>query len=67
MALHLREKNMVRSDGVKLFKSWSDEYMIRKVNSDDAPYSSAWDVESSTDTYVETDIPLYDSEEGISE
>ena len=58
--LHERVPYTVRQDGVQLVRTWSDEFMIRKIGAPDgsAPYSEAIDVESCPDRYYETDIPL---------
>ncbi|MBR5298528.1 MAG: hypothetical protein IKU29_11785 [Parabacteroides sp.] len=51
----VREFYLTRSDGVKLFKTYSDSNKkIKKVGTDDK-YIVAIDVESANWTYVETD------------
>lgn len=53
-----------RKDGVKLYKTYSDEnYKIQKVGTEEI-YDEAIDVENSTFEYVETDIKI---EEDITE
>ena len=50
-----REFYKERNDGVKLYKTYSDEnYRIRKVGTDEI-YDEAIDVESSNYEYIETD------------
>lgn len=47
-----------RTDGVNLYRTYSDEkLMIKKVGTDEI-YSDAVDVESAPYSYVETDIPI---------
>lgn len=49
---------MTRSDGVNLYRTYSDKsMMIQKVGTDEI-YSEAIDVENSGFTYTETDIPI---------
>lgn len=49
-----REFYRTRKDGVKLYKTYSDEgYYIRKVGTEEA-YSAAIDVEDAPYTYEET-------------
>ena len=50
-----REFYKERNDGVKLYKTYSDEnYRIQKVGTDEI-YDKAIDVESSNYEYIETD------------
>lgn len=50
-----REFYKERNDGVKLYKTYSDEnYRIQKVGTDEI-YDEAIDVESSNYEYIETD------------
>ena len=52
------ELYMTRSDGVNLYRTYSDaDLMIQKVGTDET-YSEAIDVENSGFTYTETDIPI---------
>ena len=49
---------MTRSDGVTLYRTYSDAYvMIQKYGTEET-YSEAIDVENSGFTYTETDIPI---------
>lgn len=51
---------MMRSDGVNLYRTYSDNsMMIQKEGTDDV-YDEAIDVENSGNTYTETDIPIED-------
>lgn len=51
----VKEYYETRTDGVKLFKSYSNEgFFIRKVGTDEV-YSEAIDVENAPYTYEETD------------
>ena len=47
-----------REDGIKLYRTCSDEYMIQKIGTEEPPYAEAIDVEVSGYTYAETDIPI---------
>ena len=60
--LHIREFYKTRQDGVCLYRTYSDEYMIQKVGTEEV-YSEAIDVEASADEYFETDIPLAPDEQ----
>ena len=52
-----------REDGVKLFRSYSDQGVhIRKLGTTQT-YSEAIDVETAPYKYVETDIPIEDVQE----
>ena len=58
-----REFYKERNDGVKLYKTYSDEnYRIRKVGTDEI-YDEAIDVESSNYEYIETDEKIKEIEE----
>ena len=49
---------MTRSDGVNLYRTYSDaERLIQKDGTDEL-YTEAIDVENSGFTYTETDIPI---------
>lgn len=47
-----------RSDGVKLYRTYSDRNMMIQKDGTDEIYSEAIDVENSGFTYTETDIPI---------
>lgn len=52
-----------RDDGVRLYRTCSDNMMmIRKDGTDDL-YEEAVDTENSSNRYIETDIPIEDREE----
>lgn len=54
----VREFHSIRSDGVFLFRTYSDRgVQIRKVGTDEI-YDEAIDVESAPYTYEETNIPI---------
>lgn len=56
----IRTEESIRSDGVKLIRTYSDEgYQIVQVDTG-AVYSEAIDVENSGHTYGETDLPIED-------
>ena len=56
---------MTRSDGVNLYRTYSDaDLMIQKVGTDET-YSEAIDVENSGFTYTETDIPIEPEQEDL--
>lgn len=58
-----REFYKERNDGVKLYKTYSDEsYRIQKVGTDEI-YDEAIDVESSNYEYIETDEKIEEVEE----
>lgn len=63
----VKELYKTKKDGVKLYKTYSDEgYMIKKVGTDEL-YEEAIDVESSTYEYEETTELIEDtSETGLS-
>lgn len=52
-----------RSDGVNLYRSYSDKGVMIRKDGTDQLYCEAIDVENSGNTYTETDIPV-DSESG---
>ena len=64
----IKEYYKTRTDGVKLFKSYSNEgFYIHKIGTDEV-YSEAIDVENAPYEYDETDkIKPYESEEIIEE
>lgn len=47
-----------RPDGVKLFKSYSDEGFYIEQEQTGVRYAEAIDVENSGFTYIETDVPI---------
>ena len=47
-----------RADGVKLYRSYSDNDMMLRKDGTDQLYSEAIDVENSGNTYTETAIPI---------
>ena len=58
-----REFYKERNDGVKLYKTYSDEnYRIQKVGTDEI-YDEAIDVENSNYEYIETDEKIEEVEE----
>lgn len=59
----VREEHKTRSDGVKLFRTYSDQGMkIRKVGTDEI-YDDAIDVENAPWTYEEYEEPSDDPED----
>lgn len=52
------EYYMTRSDGVKLYRTYSDEGMMMIQNETGIKYGEAVDVENSGYTYTETDEPV---------
>lgn len=52
-----REFYTERSDGVKLYRSYSDQNKIIRQDQTGNEYSEAIDVENAPYTYTETDIP----------
>ena len=57
---------ITRSDGVNLYRTYSDaKMMIQKAGTEEI-YAEAIDVENSGYTYTETDIPIEPVEEGDS-
>ena len=54
----VKEFYKTRTDGINLYKTYSDqELKIQKVGTDEI-YSSAIDVEDASFEYVETDLPI---------
>ena len=53
-----REFKETRSDGVKLYRTYSDRNMMIQKDGTDEIYSEAIDIENSGFTYTETDIPI---------
>ena len=54
----VREYFQTRSDGVRLFRTYSDAgYLIRQVDTG-AEYDEAIDVDGTTYTYTETETPI---------
>lgn len=54
----LKDYHSTREDGVRLFRSYSDQGVhIRKLGTTQT-YSEAIDVENAPYKYVETDIPI---------
>lgn len=49
---------MERTDGVKLYRTYSDRNMMIQKDGTDETYSEAIDVENGGFTYTETDIPI---------
>ena len=49
-----------REDGVKLYRTYSDQNMMIRKDGTEELYSEAIDVEGSGYTYTETDIPIED-------
>ncbi len=61
----IREFYKTRSDGVNLYRTFSDENrMIRKVGTDKI-YSEAIDVEAAGYSYGETDLPAITENEEL--
>ena len=58
---------MERTDGVKLYRTYSDKDMMIQKDDTDEIYSEAIDVENSGFTYAETDIPIEDDDESTSD
>ena len=58
----VREYYDTRIDGIKLYRTYSDTNMMIRQDATGAEYSEAVDVETSTQTYTETDIPIEASE-----
>ena len=61
-----KEFYLKRSDGVNLYRTYSDEYFNIKQIETGNIYDEAIDVESSNHSYEETDIPI-EGEESIEE
>lgn len=63
----IKEFYRVREDGVKLYKSYSNEgYFIQKVGTDEI-YAEAIDVESAPYEYIETEEKIEVEEESVAE
>lgn len=59
----VKEFYRTRTDGVNLFRTYSDKGMqIRKVGTDEV-YDEAIDIENAPYTYEETEIPTEDASE----
>ena len=54
----IREFYGTRKDGVKLYKSYSDQNFYILQNETGVEYSEAIDVENAPYTYTETDKPI---------
>lgn len=54
----VREYYRTREDGVRLYRTYSDEGMYILQNQTGVEYSEAIDVEGSMYTYTETDKPI---------
>ena len=54
----IKEFYMTRTDGVKLFRTYSDEGKMLIQNETGIHYSEAVDVENSGYTYSESDKPI---------
>ena len=55
-----KEFHSTRKDGVKLFRTYSDQYLkIKKVGTDEV-YSEAIDIENAGFEYEETEIHIQD-------
>lgn len=58
----VKELYRTREDGVKLYRSYSDEgYMIQKIGTEEI-YDEAIDVETASYEYEETETPLETNE-----
>ena len=57
----VRELYLERTDGVKLYKTYSDSGMKIRQDDTDYIYDEAIDVEGTEHTYTETDVPIEDS------
>lgn len=53
-----RELYMTRSDGIKLYRTYSDSNLMIKQIETNNIYQEAIDVESASYTYEETNIPI---------
>lgn len=51
---------MTRTDGVNLYRTYSDANRMMRKDGTDEVYSEAIDVEDSGYSYTETDIPIED-------
>lgn len=56
------EDYMTREDGVKLIKRYSNQHMMLRQIDTGVEYAEAIDVENTTHTYEETNIPIADEE-----
>ena len=54
----VREYFQTRSDGVRLFRTYSDAGFLIRQTQTGAEYSEAVDVEDAPYTYAETDTPI---------
>lgn len=54
----VREYFQTRSDGVRLFRTYSDAGVLIRQTQTGAEYSEAVDVEDAPYTYTETDTPI---------
>lgn len=63
----VKEFFMQRTDGVKLFRTYSDLNMMIKQHPTEILYNEAIDVETAPYYYEETDIPIEEPEEIIEE
>ncbi len=54
----IREYFATRKDGVKLYRTYSDQGMMIRQIETDALYSEAIDIENAPYTYEETDTPI---------
>lgn len=54
----VREFYGTRKDGVKLFKSYSDQNFYIRQNETGVEYSEAIDIETAPYSYTETDKPI---------
>lgn len=59
----VREFYATRSDGVNLFRTYSDEGFYILQNETQIEYSEAIDVEGAPYTYMETNEPIEENEE----
>lgn len=53
-----KEQYMIRTDSTILYRTYSDADMMIQKDGTDIRYDEAIDVEGSTNTYTETDIPI---------
>ena len=59
----VKTEEMIRDDGVKLIRTYSDERFKIRQNETGIVYDEAIDVENSRYTYEETDIKIESEEE----
>ena len=52
-----------REDGVRLYRTYSDQELMLRKNGTDETYVEAIDIENSGFTYTETDIPIPEDED----